>query len=67
MGHYGKYETMRLSEVHIFTTLKRLFSLQKIPKRYFKILFAQKQKIKKMPFFDQNHGLTPLQNIQKCD
>ena len=20
-----------------------------------------------MPFFDHNHGLTPLENIQKCD
>ena len=56
MGHYGKYETMRLSEVHIFTTLKRLFSLQKIPKRYFKILFAQKQKIKKCHFLTRIMG-----------
>ena len=23
--------------------------------------------MKKIPFFDHNHGLTPLENIQKCD
>ena len=28
---------------------------------------AQKKIPKKIPFFDHNHGLTPLENIQKCD
>ena len=23
--------------------------------------------MRKNPFFDQNHGLTPLKNVQKCD
>ena len=51
---------MRLSEEPIFITCKRFLSFQKIPKHYFKILFVQKQKMKKMPFFDQNYGLTPF-------
>ena len=28
---------------------------------------AQKEILKKIPFFDHNHGLTPLENIQKWD
>ena len=41
--------------------------MESIPKNYIKIIFAQKQRMKKMPLFDQNHGLTPLENTRKCD
>ena len=35
---------------------------------YFEVIFAQRQILKKkIPFFDDNHGLTPLENMQKCD
>ena len=43
------------------------FSVEKIPKHYFKTIVAQTQKMQKVLLFDQNHGLTPLENIQKCD
>ena len=55
---------MRLSEVQIFKCYKRFFPVVKISERYFKIIFTQKQKMYKMPFFDQNHGLAPLENMQ---
>ena len=62
----GKYAKMRLSEVHIFIGQKRFFFVEKIPKHYFKIIFAQKQKMKELPFLDQNHSLTPLESMQNC-
>ena len=54
------YVKMRLSKAHIFIGQKSFFFIEKTPKHYFKIIFAQKQKMKKMQFFDQNHGLTPF-------
>ena len=54
------YAKMRLSKAHIFIGQKSFFFIEKTPKHYFKIIFAQKQKMKKMQFFDQNHGLTPF-------
>ena len=41
------------------------FFIEKTPKHYFKIIFAQKQKIKEKYFFDKNHGLTPFENMKK--
>ena len=58
---------MRLSEVHIFIAYKLFFSVEKISKHYFMIIFAQKLKEKKNTIFDQNHELTPLKNMQNCD
>ena len=58
---------MRLSEVQIFKAQKRFLSVEMIPKHYFKMIFAQMPKMQKVPLFDQNHGLTPLENIEKCD
>ena len=39
--------------------------IEKIPKHYFKIIFAQKQKMKELPFLDQNRRLTPFESMQK--
>ena len=36
------------------------------PKKISRLLLQKKEKIKKMPFFDQYHRLTPLENMQKC-
>ena len=41
---------MRLSEVHIFIAYKLFFSVEKISKHYFMIIFAQKLKEKKTRF-----------------
>ena len=60
---FGKYANMRLSEVHIFIGQKRFFSIEKIPKHYFKIIFTQKQEMKIVLFSDQNYGLI---HILKC-
>ena len=38
------------SEVHISIGWKRFFSIEKIPKHYFKIIFAQKQEMKSFIF-----------------
>ena len=52
---FGKYAKMRLSEVAIFMGLRGFFSVERIPKQNFKIIFAPKQKLNKINFFDQNH------------
>ena len=43
---------------------KGFFSIQNIIKHYFQSYFEGKQIKKKITFFDQKHGLTPL---EKCD
>ena len=50
---FGKYSKMRLekSEGLILKGKKRLFAIEKITKHYFKIIFAQKQKIKNSIFY----------------
>ena len=58
---------VRLSEVQIFKDQKRFFSVEMIPNHYFKMIFAQTPKMQKVLLFDQNHGLTPLENMPKCD
>ena len=40
--------------------------MYKIIKRHFKAKFAEQQ-TKKVQIFDQNHGLTPLKNVQFPD
>ena len=52
---------------YLFLGYKRFFSVEKIPKNLFKMIFAKKQKLKKVLFFYHIHGLTPLENMQKCD
>ena len=51
---FGKYAKMRLSEVAIFMGLRGFSSVERIPKQNFKIIFAPKQKLNKIKFFDQN-------------
>ena len=61
-----RHAKMRLSEVAIFMGLRGFFSVERIPKQNFKIIFAPKQKLNKIKFFDQ-HRLTPSENMQKWD
>ena len=35
-------------------------------KKISRLLLPKKRKEKRMPFFDQYHRLTPLENMQKC-
>ena len=44
--------------------IKVFFSIQNIIKHYFQSYFEEKQIKKKIKFFNQKHGLTPL---EKCD
>ena len=47
-----------------FYSLERLFFVLKRSKRHFPSLYLLKKKLEKLPFLDQNHGLTPL---EKCE
>ena len=46
-----------------FEVQKTLFSLQNIKKCFFHAFLLKKELIRKGRFFDKNHGLTPLQNV----
>ena len=40
---------------------------RKDPKTLIQDYFCPKTENEKMPFFDQNHRLTPLENLEKCN
>ena len=44
-----------------FSVWEGLFSNWMTRKHYFKAYFVQKQAKRKIPFFDPNYGLTPLE------
>ena len=46
-----------------FYTLKRRFFVLEYRKRHFGGLYCLKKKLKKSPFFGQQHRLTPLENV----
>ena len=49
---------------YCFYSLERRFFLLKYRKTHFPGLYCLKKKMEKRPIFDQNHGLTPLENSQ---
>ena len=51
----------RLFELFDFIAQKGVFSFQNIVKDIFLAYSAQKKKFEKWPFFDENHGLSPLE------
>ena len=53
-----------LFELLFFIAQKGVFSFQNIVKHIFLADIAEKKKLKKWPFLDQNHGLTPLEKCQ---
>ena len=53
---FGKHAKMRLSKETIFIDKQCLFSIEKIPTHYFKIIFAQKHKSKKSHFLTKIIG-----------
>ena len=48
-------------------SLERVFFVVEYRKRHFSALYYIKKKLKKGPFLDQNHGLTPLEKCQFFD
>ena len=59
---FGKMSIFRPLTSCFYSVEKPFFVLE-YRKRHFPNLFCLKKKIKKWPFFDQNHGLTTL---EKC-
>ena len=53
-----------LFELLFFIAQKGVFSFQNIIKHIFLADIAEKKKLKKWPFLDQNHGLTSLEKYQ---
>ena len=54
-------------ELFVFIGYKGIFSIYNIAKDIFLAYIAQKKKLQKGPFLDQNHGLTPLEKCQFSD
>ena len=63
----GKMSIFRLFEIFVFIAQKTVFSFQNIVKDIFLAYIGYKEKLEKRPFFDQNHGLTPLEKCQFFD
>ena len=65
---FGKMSIFRVFELSCFHSVEKRFLALEYRKRYFPGLYCKKiKKLKKWPFFDQNHGLTPLQKCQFFD
>ena len=62
---FGKMSIFQLFELHLFIAQKGVFALQNIVKDIFLLYIAEKKKLEKLPFFDQNHGLNPLENRKR--
>ena len=59
--------SLTLLELH-FSCLKSILSIQNIKKCFFLASFAPKKKhMKNGRYFEKNHGLTPLQNVDFFD
>ena len=64
---FGKMSISRLFQLVVFIALKGVFSFQNILKGIFLSYIAEKKKLEKWPFLDQNNGLTPLEKCQFFD
>ena len=61
---FGKISIFRLFEVLFFYGLERRFCVVEYFKTHFPGLYCLKKRLEKWPFFDQNHGLIPLEKSQ---
>ena len=61
-----KFEFCHFFFKEIFMLKKAFFSVQSIGKQYFSAYFSQKQSMEKIPIFEKNYGLTPLQKFEFC-
>ena len=64
---FGKMSIFRLFGLVVFIAQKDVFSFQNIIKDIFLAYIAQKKKLEKQAFLDQNRGLTPLEKCQFFD
>ena len=58
---FGKISIFQLLELLVFIAWKGVFSIWNIVKVIFLTNIALEKRLEKWPYFDQNHGLTPLQ------
>ena len=65
--NHGKMSIFLLFELLVFIALKGVFLVLEYYKRHFPGLYCLKKKLKKWPFLDENHGLTPLEKSQFFD
>ena len=65
---FRKMSIFRLFELLVFYSQERHFFVLEYRKRHFPGLYYLKKKsLEKWPFFDQTHGLTPLEKSQFFD
>ena len=64
---FEKISVFGIFELHVFIGQKRVFSFQNIVKHIFLGYISYKKNMEKWPFFDQNHGLSPLEKSQFLD
>ena len=64
---FGKISIVRLFEPVVFIRQKGVFLFWNIVKHIFLAYIGKKKDMEKWPFFDQNHGLTPLEKAQFFD
>ena len=63
----GKMSIFRLFQLLACIAYKGVFSFKNIVNDTFLAYIAEKKKLEKWPFLDQNHGLTPLKKCQFFD
>ena len=64
---YGKISIFRLVQLLVFIAQRDGFTFQNIVKHIFLAQIAEKKKLKKWLFLDQNHGLNPWEKSQFFD
>ena len=64
---FAKMSIFRLLELFVFIAQKGAFSFQIIVKVIFLTNIALQKRLEKWPYLDQNHGLTPFENLQFFD
>ena len=64
---FGKLPIFPLFELILLIAQQGIFSFQNIIKEISWPILPKKKKLEKWPFFEQNHGLTPLEKCQFFD
>ena len=61
---FGKMSNFRRFELLVFIAQKDVFLFQNMVKDISLTILPDKKKMEKLPFLDQNHGITPLEKCQ---
>ena len=64
---HGKMRFLTLSKIFIFIVKKVSFLSRTLLYRIFSLILSENKKMKKLPFYDQKHGLTPLKKYDFWD